>query len=254
MTWDINTKEERRKSALRTLLVCGASIPISMIILYIFFKDINKCLFVLLGIIVLTIYYTIVIYKGDWVDRKIGIYDPNFNGASYQSGNLLLFSFYLGFSIAVFGFGLIESGITSAVGFSFAVLFVGILTLWRTNVFNNNSRILVSEDIFGNKYCKKVLGYHPVFFWVPLMGTALMLGMALHNFLDSILYNTIPLLNTTICVILSLLICYIAVSPHIANKYFPFEIRTASGLIKFIIVILCLMAVGSILITIAKGF
>ena len=97
MTWDINTKEERRKSALRTLLVCGASIPISMIILYIFFKDINKCLFVLLGIIVLTIYYTIVIYKGDWVDRKIGIYDPNFNGASYQSGNLLLFSFYLGF-------------------------------------------------------------------------------------------------------------------------------------------------------------
>ena len=51
MSWDIDTKERRRKSALRTLLSAILCTPIVIITLYICVRDINKCLFLLLGII-----------------------------------------------------------------------------------------------------------------------------------------------------------------------------------------------------------
>ncbi|MBE6508018.1 MAG: hypothetical protein E7Z77_01250 [Methanobrevibacter sp.] len=254
MSWDIDTKERRRKSALRTLLSAILCTPIVLITLYICVRDINKCLFLLLGIIAATIYYAIMIYKGDWIDRKIGVYDDDFYGVSYQSVSVVMFSLWIGLSICYFGFGLIESGITSAISFCFASLFVGFLTLLRTDVFNNNSRLLLVEDEFGNRYYKEVLGYHPGFFWVPLMATATLLGMCLHNLLDSIFFSSGSLLINMFCVFLSLFVCYLAVSPHIVNKFLPFENRTPEGLFKFFMIILFITFISGLFVIDVKGF
>lgn len=237
MSWTIATKEERKQLAKRFFVVMLFMTPIAVGVIYLFRRDLYKCFFMFLSCVGLTIYFVVFAYKTDWVDRKVGFFDSEFSGASYQAIVFFIFGIYIALAIGFFGLGLIESGITSAVAFGVSILFVGILTLWRTDVFNNNSRLLLIEDEFGNKYYKEVLGYHPGLFWVPLMGAGALLGLALHNFLDSVFFNSTPILNNVPCVILSFLVCYLTVSPHISNKYLPFEIRTSEGLKKFLMFI-----------------
>ena len=253
MSWTIATKEERKQLALRFLIIGLIMAPIGVGVIYLFRRNLYKCFFMFLSIMGFTISSMVFAYKSDWIDRKVGFFDSEFIGASYQAVVFFLFGIWIALAIGYFGLGLIESGITSAVGFGLSMIFVGILTLWRTDVFNNNSRLLLVEDEFGNKYYKEVLGYHPALFWVPLMGAGTLLGMTLHNFLDSIFFNTTPIINNIPCVILSIFVCYLTVSPHIANKYLPFEIRTSEGLKKFFMLILVLIFIsGLITITVRR--
>lgn len=150
---------------------------------------------------------------------------------------ILLFTLSISLSFGFFGLGLFKGNcIYSAISFGSVVYFPSIFMLLRIKVYRNeNSRLLLVEDEYGDSYYKPVIGYHPIFYY--LTGITFCrgpFGVSLHELLDSIFLHTYPLINSVFWFIVCFIVGCLLLSPDILNKILPFELKTVDGLKKYL--------------------
>lgn len=185
----------------------------------------------LLGITILGVMFSILIYKRDFLDEKYDLISGRFPGMSYQGVVIILFplTFAVSWFIALLAFTF--EGLGSAVAFGLAMYFPFVFMFLRLNVFRDENCRLVSG--------KQVIGYHPVFFL--LLGFMLgrgPLGISLLWIIKDVLGYSNSFNHDIIALAVSLLCGGLILSPDIMNKMLPFEIKTFDGLLKY-----CLFAV-----------
>lgn len=128
----------------------------------------------------------------------------------------------------------LKYGLYNAIAFSLAVCFPGIFLLLRRNVYSNENN---NSFYDGN-------GYHPLFHWVLgiTVGSG-PLGVSLTNFLKDMFVKGSFLNIDLISVVLALVLECFVLSPDVANKILPFELKRIEGMKKFILISLCLMMI-----------
>lgn len=244
--WDLVDEHELKFMALRVFIkgLCGSII--ASFISFILFKNIFVCEFSLIGCLFIVVYCSIIIYKRDWLDDKIGLFDSYLPGISYQGALIFLACLSIGLSFIFFAIALVKSGsIYSAIAFGLCVNFPTVFMLLRMNVYNNDSRLLFIGEKDGQKYYEQVLGYYPVFYYMFLgipFGRG-PLGVSFRKVLESIFLHNNSLEYCLLCFVLCLLVGSFILSPDIANKILPFEIKTYKGFFKFAIICLFLMGI-----------
>ncbi len=210
------------------------------------------CEFAFLGFFGMASYFSIIIYHRDYLDKKYKMFYDEFEGISYQCVIFLLITLSIGLSFGFFGMALIDGGIYSAIAFSISVYFPAIFMLLRINVYRNeNSRLLKVVNDEGEETCEEVIGYHPFAYY--LLGITLSrgpLGVSLHNILNSIFLNEGVLAYNVVWFVLSICLGCFILSPDIANRILPFELKTRDGLIKFLFISWVLIGVLLLLIII----
>ena len=164
-------------------------------------------------------------------------------GISYQGTVLLLVTLGIALSFIFFAMALVQGGIYSAIAFGLCVSFPIVFMLLRLNVYNNSSRLLYVGKEDGMDCYEQVWGYHPVFYYIFLgipFGRG-PLGLSFKKVLDSIFLHVGSLEYSIIYFIFCLIIGCFILSPDIANKIVPFEIKTFEGTKKFIMISLALI-------------
>ena len=130
-----------------------------------------------------------------------------------------------------------------AIAFGVVFLIPTCFMLLRWNVFNNDSRWLLVEDEFGNKSYEKVIGYFPLFyFMISITCCEGPLGSSIKRILEAIFLNKGYLEINVFFFIISLILCFLIMSPDIMNKILPFEVKTSSGMFKCGLILIGLIA------------
>ncbi len=244
--WDLLDEHELKLMALRVFIkgLCGSII--ASFISFILFKNIFVCEFSFIGCLFVAIYCSILTYKRDWLDDKIGLFDLAFPGISYQGLLIFLFCVSIALSFIFFAIALVKSGsIYSAIAFGLCVNFPTVFMLLRLNVYNNKSRLLLVGKKDDSKYYEHVFGYNPAFYYL-LLGVPVgrgPLGVSFRKVLECIFLHNGSLEYSLLCFVLCLLVGSFILSPDIANKILPFEIKTYKGFFKFAIICLFLMGI-----------
>ncbi|MBQ2653700.1 MAG: hypothetical protein IJF83_09090 [Methanobrevibacter sp.] len=192
----------------------------------------------MIGGIFTSVYFSLIIYSRDWLDNKIGLFYDEFIGLSYQGVILWLVAISISLSWGFFGIAFVKThNIYVSLIRGVVVYFPPIFMLLRLNVYRNeNSRRLLVEDECGNKSYQQVIGYHPVpYFLIGLMLCKGPLSVSLSNVVKSLIFNAGDLYYNLYCFSLSLMLGCFILSPDIANKILPFELKTLDGLKKFLI-------------------
>ena len=155
-----------KMSALRILIYGIITGIVVGIIIFFLLKDLFACVCGFLGGFLCCVYGAILVLKRDWLDEKIGMFDSDLMGISYQGVVLFLMALSIALSFSFFGMALVQGGIYSAIAFGVSPYFPAIFMLLRLDVYKNeNSRWLLVEDESGNESYVEVVGYHPVFYF-----------------------------------------------------------------------------------------
>lgn len=243
--WDLVDEQELKRMALRVLLK-GLCCSILFTILFFFVsKNTFICKFLFMGFIYGTIHCTVITYNRDWLDNKIGLFDPILPGISYQGALIFLSGASICLSLGISSMAFIKGGIYSAIAFGLCVNFPTVFMLLRLNVYSNDSRLLYVGEKDGEKHYEQVFGYHPVFYYI-LLGIPFgrgPLGLSFRKVLESIFLHNGSIEYSILCFILCLLAGSFILSPDIANNVLPFEIRTFNGFFKFAVISLILMGI-----------
>lgn len=199
----------------------------------------------LIGFVLFDFMVCIIIYKRDYLDNKYGLFTDEFIGLSYQ-GTIIFFSlisFLVSWFIIPLAFH--QGGIYSAIAFGLTVYFPFIFMFLRLNVYKNeNCCYLLIDDEFGNQYCSKVMGYHPLFyFMLGFIFSIGPLGISIHNLLNSIFLKNTSFDSAVIYFVIVLIGGCLILSPDIMNKILPFELKTGGGMVKFIVLSFILIIV-----------
>ena len=228
--------------ALRCFLIGLFGSFVVSAIMYLLMKNIIYAEITFVGSFLGSAYFAFLILKRDWLDKKIGLFDPVFPGFSYQCMVVFLCfpSIVLSFVFFAMAWGM--SDIYSGIAHGLCVNFASIFMLLKLDVYNNKSRLIYLDEKEGEKYFERVIGYYPISYyllglhhgWGPL-------GLSFRRVLECIFLNNGSLVYTLLCFILCLLVGCFILSPDIANNIFPFEIRTFDGFIKFTAIGLLLM-------------
>ena len=243
--WDLLDEHELKLLALRCFLIGLGISVVASIMMYLLMRNIVDAEFAFIGIFLGSIYYSIIMLKRDWLDEKIGLFDPYLPGISYQGVVLLLGFANIALSFAFFAMAWDRGGMYSGIAFGLCVNFPMIFMLLRLNVYNNNSRLLFAGEKDGQRYYQHVFGYHPVFYY-GLLGVPFgrgPLGVSFRKVLECIFLHNGSLTYYFPCLILCLVAGLFILSPDIANNVLPFEIKTYNGFFKFAVISLILMAI-----------
>lgn len=245
MEFQFYSEYELKLCAIRCFIIGTILMGIGGLILFFLSHNFIISKFIVIGGVIASAVYSILIYSRDFIDEKYGIFDSEFPGFSYQYIAILLGCLCIGLSFALFGLGLVQGGIYSAIAFGLTSYFPFIFMFLRLNIYKNeNSRWLKTERENGEIYYKKVFGYHPVFYY--LIGTIFVmgpLGISFHNLLNSIFLKSYPLNIAVFYFIISLICGCLLLSPDILNKILPFELKTIEGLKKFLYISLIIIAI-----------
>ena len=245
MEFQFYNKKELKLCAIRCFIIGSIIMGIGGLILFLISHNFIISKFIIIGGIIASAVYSILIYSRDFIDGKYGIFDSEFPGFSYQYMVILLGCLCIALSFVAFGIGLAEGGIYSAIAFSLTSYFPFIFMFLRLNVYKNeNSRWIKFKSENGDTYYKKIFGYHPVFYY--LIGTLFSmgpLGMSLHNLLNSLFLKSYPLNIAVFHFIISLICGCLILSPDILNRMLPFELKTMNGLKKFLYISLIIIAI-----------
>ena len=243
--WDLVDASELKSRAIRSFLICLSCSIVCSIFLFMFIRNIFIIEFTFIGFLLTSVYYSILIYKRDWLDEKIGLFDPYLQGISYQGSVILLSSASFALSFAFFALAFVKGGIYSAVSTCLCINFPTVFMLLRLNVYNNDSRLLYVGKLDGMDHYEQVFGYNPIVYYM-LLGVPFgwgILGVSFRRVLESIFLHNYSLEYSLLCFILCLLVGSFILSPDIANNVFPFEIKRYKGFFKFAIVSLILMEI-----------
>ncbi len=205
------------------------SVVISILLTLLFQSDFMLSM---IGFTIVSIMFTILIYKRDFFDEKFGLFSDDLMQSTNQG--LILFLFVSSFLVS-WGFfcAALKYGLYNAIAFSLAVCFPGIFLLLRRDVYSNEN---------NNSVYDANISYNPIFYWV--MGITVgsgSLGVSLTNFLKDMFVKGSFFNMDLILVVLALLLECFVLSPDVANKILPFELKTIEGMKKFIIISLGLM-------------
>ena len=205
------------------------SVVISILLTLLFQSDFMLSM---IGFTIVSIMFTILIYKRDFFDEKFGLFSDDLMQSTNQG--LILFLFVSSFLVS-WGFfcAALKYGLYNAIAFSLAVCFPGIFLLLRRDVYSNEN---------NNSVYDANISYNPIFYWV--MGITVgsgPLGVSLTNFLKDMFVKGSFFNMDLILVVLALLLECFVLSPDVANKILPFELKTIEGMKKFIIISLGLM-------------
>ena len=194
-----------------------------------------------LGITILGVIFSILIYNRDFLDEKYDLISGKFQGMSYQSVVVILFSltFAMSWFSALLAFTF--EGLNSAIAFGLAMYFPFVFMFLRLDVFRDENSRLVSGQ--------KVIGYHPVFFY--LLGFMLSrgpLGISLLWVIRDMAGNSSSFNHDIIALIMSFTVGCLILSPDIMNKILPFEIKTFNGLLKYCLLSVILISTNLVII------
>ena len=229
--WMYLNEDELKFYSLGIFIECIClSVVISIILNLLFKSDFMLCMS---GFTIVSIMFTILIYKRDFFDEKFELFSPDLLQGTNQG--LILFLFVSSFLVS-WGFfcAALKYGLYNAIAFSLAVCFPGIFLLLRRNVYSNENN---NSFYDGN-------GYHPLFHWVLgiTVGSG-PLGVSLTNFLKDMFVKGSVLNIDLISVVLALVLECFVLSPDVANKILPFELKRIEGMKKFILISLGLMMI-----------
>lgn len=203
--------------------------------------------YVIMGFTILTIFSSAIVYNRDYLDKKYGLFYNEYKGLSYQGLVLFFIPTSIAFAFIIFPMGLNQGGIYSAISFSLSALYPAFFMFLRMNIYKNeNSREILTEDENGNKITEQVIGYHPGIYYI--FGSLIschIIGFSLMKVITSIVESNLNIIYL-IYFICSLLIVSFILSPDIANKILPFELKRSNGLKKFLIIGIILMTIMSI--------
>lgn len=243
--WDLVDEHELKLMALRCFLIGLLGSVVPSIVIYLLMKNIVDAEFTFIGCFFGAIYFSLIILKRDWLDEKIGLFNPDSPGVSYQGIVVLLVYPSIGLSFIFFAMAWDMGGFYSGIAFGLCVNFPIIFMLLRLNVYNNDSRFLLVGEKDGQKYYEQVWGYQPVFYYA-LLGVPVgrgPLGASFKKVLECIFLHNGSLEYSLLCFILCLLAGSFILSPDIANNLLPFEIKTYSGAFKFAMISVVIMAI-----------
>ena len=243
--WDLVDASKLKSRAIRSFLIILSCSIVGSISLFILIRNLFIIEFTFIGALLTSVYYSILIYKRDWLDEKIGLFDPYLQGISYQGTVILLSSASFTLSFAFVALAFVKGGIYAAVSTCLCVNFPIVFMLLRLNVYSNDSRLLYVGKLDGMDHYEQVFGYNPVFYFM-LLGLPFgwrILGFSFRRVLESIFLHNYSLGYSLLCFILCLLAGSFILSPDIANNVFPFEIKRYKGFFKFAIVSLILMVI-----------
>lgn len=241
------------KNELKSYMISGSifleiiGLAISLVLYLILNLPFSFVIYVIIGFTILTFLSAIIVYNRDYLDEKYGLFYDEYKGLSYQGVVLFFIPTSIAFVFMIFPMGLQQGGLYSAISFSLAALYPAFFMFLRLEVYKNeNSRVILTEDENGNKIIERVIGYHPGIYYI--FGSIIschLIGFSLMKLITSIIGSNLNIIYL-IYLICSLLIVSFILSPDIANKILPFNLKTNNGLKKFLIMGIILMAILSI--------
>ena len=238
------------KNELKSYMISGSifleliGLVISLVLFLIVDLPTSFVINIIIGFTILTLLSAIIVYNRDYLDGKYGLFYEEYKGLSYQGVVLFFIPASIAFAFIIYPIASHQGGIYSAIGFCLAALCPAFFMFLRINVYKNeNSRKLVTEDKNGNIIIEYVIGYHPAIYYI--FGSLIschLIGFSLMKVISGIAES-----NLDICYLIyfisSLLIVSFILSPDIANKILPFELKEKNGLTKFLIIGIILMAI-----------
>ncbi|MBQ6349322.1 MAG: hypothetical protein IJI42_00155 [Methanobrevibacter sp.] len=237
-------EHELKLMALRCFLIGLFGSFVVSAIMYLLMKNIIYAEITFVGSFLGSAYFAFIILKRDWLDKKIGLFDPDLPGFSYQCMVVFLCfpSIVLSFTFFAMAWGM--GGIYSGIAHGLCVNFASIFMLLKLDVYNNKSRLIYLDENEGGKYFERIFGYNPlIYYFLGIQHGLGPLGMSFRRVLECIFLHNGSLVYNLLCFILCLLAGCFILSPDIANNLFPFEIRTFEGSIKFIAIGFLLMII-----------
>lgn len=247
--WSVLDKNELKSYVLSGFIFLELiGVAISLFLFLILNLPVSFVIYVIIGFTISSILESIIVYNRDYLDEKYGLFYNEYKGISYQGLILFFIPISIAFAFIIFPLAVHQGGICSAISFSLAALYPAFFMFLRINVYKNeNSRELVTENENGNKITEKVIGYHPVIYYI--FGSLIschIIGFSLMKVIISFIGNNLDLIYF-IYLICSLLIVSFILSPDIANKLLPFELKRINGLKKFLIIGIMMMAIMGLL-------
>ena len=234
--WSVLDKNELKSYVLSGFIFLELiGVAISLFLFLILNLPVSFVIYVIIGFTISSILESIIVYNRDYLDEKYGLFYNEYKGISYQGLILFFIPISIAFAFIIFPLALHQGGICSAISFSLAALYPAF------------SRELVTENENGNKITEKVIGYHPVIYYI--FGSLIschIIGFSLMKVIISFIGNNLDLIYF-IYLICSLLIVSFILSPDIANKLLPFELKRINGLKKFLIIGIMMMAIMGLL-------
>ena len=116
--WDLVDEHELKLMALRCFLIGLFCSILVFILLNSITRNIFMCKTASLGILLGVSYMSIMVYKRDWLDEKVGLFDSYLQGISYQGIVILLIGGSIMLTIGFFGLAFVKGGIYSAISTS----------------------------------------------------------------------------------------------------------------------------------------
>ncbi|WP_407453104.1 hypothetical protein [Methanobrevibacter sp.] len=175
------------------------------------------------ALIVLSAFYVLLyglmfpfIFKNQ-IEKKYEIHSKIMFRATYQFSSKVSSIYLFAFMYAILIFSYVLDYYLGFILSSFFIIPI-LSSFFGTRAFNDSS-CYVGDDI--------VLGYPPVYPWI-----ALVVGICSFFYIMKFT-NALMAISA-----LTFIVQLIVVLPHIANKIFPFEIRTKKGCLYFIILII----------------
>lgn len=230
--WMYLNEEELKYYSFGIFIECICLSVIIAIILKLLFQ--SDFMLSMTGFTIVSIMFTILIYKRDFFDEKFQLFSSDLMQGTNQG--LILFLFVSSFLVS-WGFfcAALKYGLYNAIAFALAVCFPGIFMLLRRNAYSNET---------GSVYGGGNIGYHPIFHWfLGITAGSGPLGVSLTNFLKDIFVKGSFLNMDLILVVLALLLECFVLSPDVANKILPFELKRIEGMKKFSLISLGLMII-----------
>ncbi len=245
------------KNELKSYMISGSifleiiGFVISLVLFLILDLPASFVINILIGFTILTLLSAIIIYNRDYLDDKYGLFYEEYKGLSYQGVVLFFIPVSIAFAFIIYSMAFHIGGVYSAMGFCLAALYPAFFMFLRINVYKNeNSRKLLTQDKNGNAITEYVIGYHPAIYYV--FGSLIschLIGFSLMKVISSIAESNLDI-GYLLYFICSLLIVSFILSPDIANKILPFELKRKNGLTKFLIIGIVFMAImGSLFVS-----
>ena len=199
-----------------------------------------------MGITLFSTLFSLLIYKQEWVDNKYGMFS-SYGGFTYQYLTLFLIAGNILLYFLIFPIAWIQGGIYNAICFSSASILPSIFMYLKLDVYNDKSRELIikNNEILENE---EVIGYFPLcYFLLGVYGCTHLIGLSSLRVLECILKNSNNLIYYIFCFLISVVIMSFILSPDVANRILPFELKKQSGMKNFIIISIILFAFVALL-------
>lgn len=242
--WKYMSQIELKKLAIKCFFMGEFFGLIFSFVVYSILNVFWPILFFILGSTLFSLYFSIISYKRDWFDNKFGFFyykNGIFYRISYQGILIFMVSISIVLPFFIFPTALIQGNIYGAFSFSLSAAFPAIFMLLRLNVFSEK---ITMENNFNDEDS----GYMPIpYFLLGISLSTHLIGISLMHLFESIFLNNNFLNNNLLIFIISLLIVCFSLSPDIANKILPFDLKTTDGLLKFFIISFSLFVGGLIL-------